>query len=808
MALEDMMLKILLWRKKLLMASCHSLLSNSCHCSSKNKGNILENLFFKKVLDNYLLIGTPNVGKSTYFNKITWQNSPVGNIDRITVMAKNGRLRSDSEINIIDLPGVYSLSPTTKDEEVVIKTILNSNYSGCMNIVGATSFKRDMHLTIQLLESGILKDISINMIDELKEYQIQPFKLSRKLGVPVHLISAIKNNGVKQSINSLLINKKTTNLFNLKYDENIEKIISEIVNIIPQIKNVNKRFIAIQYLQGNYYIHNILTKLKLKNDVDQILLNFNLNLSEIGLKIKEIRNNYIDDLYNFSFIKINNSKQSFTKKNKSYRFDKLLLNPWFGIPFFLFILFAIYYIAFGSYAGGFIADQLSTGFEKLQEIISNAMPSSSNTDQWLQMFVSDGLLGGIFTVLGFLPYIIIMFGLIYIIEQTGYLARVSLLFDNQLSKFGISGRSIITLIAGTGCNIPSIMMARNSHSLKERTILVLITPFISCSARLVVFMWIAEQFIADTSFIWLFGLGFTLISCLITLFMGLVFSKTLFRDSKTFLLTELSKWRLPSFTSTFKKIFFEAWDFVKRVITIVFIVNILIFLLNYISPTQGLVIDPNAEKIDYKNATFLQYISLGFQYLFYPIGLGEDYRLASSLIAAAPAKEIAASVLDATFNTANSSFKDAFFGDNSLISLPIATIASYIFMFAFYTPCVATMVVLKKEGGWRNLIIHLISAFVLSYVLCLFVYVGIGSIELIVCSSNYATNPLILITWIIIGISMIYLLINNSIWYYYFNKNITITFKKYKILYNTNWILFGFIFFGTLIGLVYCFIYS
>lgn len=800
------MLKILLWRKKIIMSNCHSLFSNNCCEKPSNKFSIL-NFFKKPILENYLLLGAPNVGKSTYFNKITWQNSPVGNIDRITVSSKNGRLRNDSSINIIDLPGVYSLNPTTNDEEVVIKTILDSNYIGCINIIGAQSFKRDMFLTIQLLEAGILNDIVINMVDELKDYIIQPFKLSRKLGVPIHLVSARKNQGVKQSINSVVQNKKNNNLFNLRYDDEIEEIISSFVATIPNLKNANKRFLSIQYLQGNYYIHNAFTQLGIKNELDNIISKYKLTLNEIGIRIKEIRNKYIDNIFNFSFQKINNSNSQLKKKQSKKNFDRWLLNPIFGTLFFLVIIFAIYYITFGEYAGGYIANQLSSGLEKLQEIISNAMPLSTNTDQWLQMFVSDGLFNGIFTVIGFLPYIIIMFGLIYVIEQTGYLARVSLLFDNLLSKFGISGRSIITLIAGTGCNIPSVMMARNSHSLKERTILILISPFISCSARLIVFMWIAEQIFTGQGDIWLFGIAFTFISCIVALFMGLVFSRTLFRENKTFLLTEISKWRWPSLTTTFKKIMFESWDFLKRVLTIVFIVNLIIFLLNYISPVSGLVLDPNAENINYKNATFLQYLSLVFQYILYPIGLGEDYRFASSLIAAAPAKEIAASVLETTFNTGDSTFYTALFGADSIISLPVATLISYIFMFAFYTPCVSTIVVLKKEGGIKNLIIHLFSAFAVSYVLCLFVYVGIGSIENIVNNPN-SINGLIIVIWIMFGISIIYLLINNSYWYYLSMHNLPISLHKYRVLYNSNWVVFGVMFFAIMIGLVYCFIYS
>ncbi len=674
--------------------------------------------------------------------------------------------------------------------------------------MGACSFKRDMHLTIQLLEAGILKDIVINMIEELNDAQISPFKLSRKLGVPVHLVSAIKNDGIKQSINSLLQDKKENNLFNLKYSDEIESLIEEIINYIPNNKNVNKRFLAIQYLQGNYYIHNMFNDFKIKSKIDNLIQNKSLNFNNLNLEIKKIRNEYIDKLYNFAFSRIKVSSTNFNRKKRIVKFDNLLLNPWFGIPLFLIIIFAIYYLTFGNYAGGYVADQLANGFDKLKTIIFDSMPSNGNTDQWLQLFVTEGLLGGIFTVLGFLPYLLIMLGLVYIIEQTGYLARVSLLFDNQLSRFGISGRSIITLITGTGCNIPSIMMARNSHSFKERTIMVLISPFVSCSARLVVFMWIAQQFITNSSYIWLFGIGFTFISCFIALFMGLLFSKSLFRDSKTFLLTELSKWRLPSFTVTIKKILFEVYDFLKRVLTVVFIVNLLIFLLNYISPVSGLIIDPNSHEINYKNATFLQYISLVFQYLLYPIGLGEDYRLVSSLIAAAPAKEIAASVLDTTFNTGGSSFNEAFFGANSNIALPIATLGSYVFMFAFYTPCVATMVVLKKEGGWKNLIIHLVAAFVFAYILCLFVYVGIGSVELLANNSNLISNPLIIIVYIIIGLSLICMLIVNIYWFDLNIKSDIITLKKRNLISTINWTCCAFILFATILGLVFCFLYS
>ena len=790
------------------MSSCHSF--NDVTINNKNKGFKLQNLFNHKIKENYLLVGNPNVGKSTYFNKITWSNSPVGNIDRITVNLKKGTLRQNSIINIIDLPGVYSLLPTTKDEEIVINTILNKNYLGAINIIGASSFKRDMHLTIQLLEANILNEICINMIDELNDYNVSVFNLSRKLKVPVTLTSATKNIGVKASINQLInTSSNSNNLFKLKYTEDVEQLISNIEQILCDIcTNLNTRFLAIQYLEGNYIIHNLLSNQNYKNKLDELLKSYDLNI--IQKNIREIRNKYIEDLYNFAFIKKTNNK--INHKNQFLnKVDKWLLNPWIGIISFILVIFVIYYLTFGNYAGGYINEQWTGLLEKIQELISNSMPSASNTQQWLQLFVSDGILGGIFTVLGFLPYIIIMFTLIYCIEQTGYLSRISLLLDNKLSKFGLSGRSIITLIAATGCNVPSIMMARNAHSFKERTIIILISPFISCSARLVVFIWISQQFITNNSYTWLIGIGFTILSGLVALLMGLIFSSTLFRSKNTFMLTEISKWRSINILVVLKKTLFEIIDFLKRVLTIVFIVNLIIFLLNYISPTLGLVVNPNEltnSSINLKNATFLQYISLVFQYIFYPIGIGQDYRLASSLIAAAPAKEIAASVLDSTFNVNNNTFYNVMFGPNSTIHLPIATIISYVLMFSFYTPCIATIVVLKKEGGYKNLIIHMISTFAVAYILSLFAFCGIGSIELLALKPHLINNALIIISWILFAIIFIYMIITNGHLWILKNKNKPIKYLQYKNVYMGNWIALFLCILTCILVLVFCFVYA
>lgn len=769
----------------------------------------------KKTNQQYLLIGAPNVGKSTFFNKITWQNAPVGNIDRITVSAKAGNLRSDSKIKIIDLPGVYTINPSTGDEEVVIKNLIYGKYDSVLNIIGAPSLKRDLVLTIQLLEAGIVNDVAINMIDEVKHLTIDAFKISRKLGVPVHLISAAKNHGVKETVKSLLFDHQISKPFKLTYEDKYELAIEKISNLIPDFTKVTKRFLALQYLEGNLWLTKKFHELGIKDDVDLILNELDITIADAKISIRNTRNIFINTIYQFS-LSVQPNKHD-KKFERSKKIDKVMTNPWIAIPIFILVIAAIYYITFGNYAGGWITDKWTGLLERGQEAIQNSIHSGLWSNSWIQKFVSDGLLGGIFTVIGFLPYIIILFFFVSVLEQTGYLARISLLLDKQLERFGISGRSVVTLITGIGCNIPAVMMARNCHSAKERTIVFLIAPFMACSARLVVFVWIA-QCLVNPNVAWLVGLSLTVFSGIFTLLMGLFFSQTMFRNTKTFLLTELPRWRAPDLVIIFKKLLLEIFDFLKRVTTIIFLVNLIMFFLMYISPTKGLILDDsylNESQVNLNNASLLQYISLPFQYLFYPIGLGQDWRFATSLLAAAPAKELAASNLSLMF-TGNANNDDpstahglylALFGPNSNVSLPIASIISYLIFFSFYTPCLSTTVVMKKEGGWKKAGIHLISAFAISYLLSLFTYTGIGTIEKCVLDPHLASNAVMIIAWIIFAIAILIIFVPQIYQFVNYLSN--------KPLYQNNRDAFGVLFicglglclYGCILSLIFIFAY-
>lgn len=714
-------------------------------------------------IKKFLLVGNPNVGKSTYFNRLTWQNSPIGNADRITVSANSGSLRKDRNIKIIDLPGIYTLNSSSDDEKYAINAILNFDYNSIINIVSVSSLKRDLFLTTQLLETGMLDELVINMADQINPESLNLFKLTQKLKVKANLVTASKNKGIIESVKSFLFESKIKSKFKLDYGEKIESIISKIELLVPKNKfKFNTRFFAIQFLEGNNQISTLAHEWNIYKKIDSLLKTHKLTILKTKKIIRESRESFIVETLNFSFKdeeifskKINQKKQWLIK------LDKILLNKIFGVLIFLLIIAVIYYLTFGEYAGGFLNEKLTSLFGLIDEKIIGSM---SYARPWVQKFVVDGLLGGIFTMIGFIPYITIMFLCVNFIEQTGYLSRVCLLLDKQLEKFGISGRSVLSLITGIGCNIPAIMMVRNCHSFKERRVIFLIVPFIACSARLVVFTWLMQAFVG-AEYSWLLGIAFTFFTGIVTLFSGLFFSQTIFRNDKTFLLTELPNWRLPSILIILKTLGLEVWSFIKRIFIFILIANLIMFLLMYISPTVGLIDDPSYlfnNSVDWTKASFLQYISLPFQYLYYPIGLGQDWRFATSLITAAPAKEIAATNISLMFSgsdvldtTTAIGFKNALFAPNSLVSLPIASLSSYIILFAFYVPCMSTIATMKNEGGTRNTLLHLGYAFVLSYLLSLVGYGSIGSIEKIVLSPNLLRNYLLIISWVLLAISII-----------------------------------------------------
>ncbi|MGL4947906.1 MAG: ferrous iron transport protein B [Mycoplasma sp.] len=704
---------------------------------------------------NYLLVGTPNIGKSTYFNKITWKTSPVGNIDRVTTFALSASLQADKKIKIIDLPGVLSLNATGDDEIETLKYIFSHQYEGVINIVSATTIRRDLMLTYELAEAGTLDMININMIDEMKDKQIKKILLTKEFKVMVNDISAKKNTNVKTSLRPLLNSslKKPPAMF-IEYSEKIEKFITKVEGIIPQ-SLVSKRFVIVQALQNNTFINNWLEESKIKKQFDDIKNEFNFTSLEIN-SIRQAKQDKIDSLYEKLLVDNSGNKISekelITVSKFQKTLDSIFLNKYWSVPIFFLLIAFIWFITFYEYAGGWIQAYIAEdGLGALQNIISESiigMNSEWTTQTWLASFVADGMLGGIFTVISFIPWIIILVFCMTILEQVGILSRMSIVFDKWFEKFGLSGRSIINIIAGVGCNIPSILMARNANSVKERVTTTLIMPFVSCSARVIVIAFISQVFVSS-EYTWIFNLGITSLSWVFALLIGYLFSNILFRKTQGFFISELSPYRSPDMVVVIKKVGMEIYDFTKRVIIMVGVANLVVWFLQSTGPTQDFLLDLNDTNA--LQFSFLRYISIPFQILLYPTGLGEHWQLTISLVTAFPAKEIASSNIALIFGGEEEGI-NGFINFMHAIPLWRSTALSYITFFTFYIPCLATIAVMWKEVGKKYTLIHIGTSLLGTWALSMAVFSFGGMIESLIIGRNIIGPTTIII---MIGIMIV-----------------------------------------------------
>lgn len=760
--------------------------------------NIFSSFKEKNIKKVFYLIGSPNVGKSTYFNRLTWKTSHVANIDSATTSISEARLKSYPEILVKDMPGLYGLNVTGEEEKIVLDSLINSDENfEIINLVSFNSIKRDLHLTLSLLETQLMSQIVVNMIDESKKQFFDSFKLLNLFKTPISFLSAKKNININESIKKMIEGHQVLSPFVLTYSKKIEEFIKLASALLPK-HNVSNRFLIIQYLLDNCFILKYFSHLKILDEIDALKKKLQINKQEIDEFI-EVRNDFVKKAISIFEMDETGIVQQSEKNNKLEKFssklDNLVLNKYLSWIFFLIVLGAIFYLTFGPYAGGWIQTMFAEeALGGLQNLIKDSM-LSANAQLWAVSFVTEGLFGGIFTVLGFLPWIIFLTFLLAILDQIGYLARVSVSFDKTFERFGLSGRSIINLLIGVGCNIPSILMARNLNSKKERAIAILISPFIACSARVVVFGWIGNA-ILDQNLNWLFVLALVLISGIFSLCFGLFFSKTLFRSKQSFFMTEIPRWRTPDFRTVIKKVVYEIWGFVKRIILIVFLVTIIVWFLTYTGPIVGqvpleLTTDEAGEVIaitqEGMQSSWIYYISYYSSYLFYPSGIGTEWRLVASLVSAFPAKEIAASNLEILFNGAHD-FK--LYVDNTFNSAAIIT--SFIIFLSFYTPCLATTILIKKESGRKLMVTHLVFAFFITYFVSSFAF-GFVTFFANISSFNFVNNNLAFIILFSINLFVLIFYLAINLYRYFLMSNLNqqkVGLNKFLKYFNWSFLIF------------------
>ena len=667
-----------------------------------------ENKLSNDTILTFALVGNQNAGKTTLFNQLTGSNQHVGNFPGVTVDRKDGQIRNHSNTLITDLPGIYSMSPYTPEELVSRDFVLNEKPKGIINVLDATSIERGLYLTIQLLELDIPMVLALNMMDEIDNNggYIDINGLEEALGIPVVPISASKNQGIDELIeHAIHVTKYQEKPVYKDYcDESdnggqVHRCLHSIMHLIDdhcKNENLPLKFCASKCAENDL---QIIEKLKLDQNEIETIEHITKQMEDErkldkAAAIADMRYKFIHKATYGNVIKPNES----IEQVRSSKIDKILTGKYTAIPSFIIIMFTVFILSF-EIIGPFFENIFESFISFITSIVKNWL-IVNNVNSGLQSLIIDGVFNGVGTVLSFLPIIIILFFFLSILEDSGYMARVAFFMDKLLRRIGLSGRSIVPLIIGFGCSVPAVLSARTLPSERDRKMTILLTPFISCSAKLPIYVFFAKAFFPTYS-----GLA---MGCLyfLGIFIGIlvahIFKSTYFKGDPIPFIMELPSYRLPSAKSVGQLLWDKAKDFLQRAFTVIFVATIIIWFLQSFSFKLSMVNNPEE--------SIIAIIASKIAPIFKPCGFS-DWRVVVALVSGFLAKESVVSTLQVLLpGIAITSFLSI----NSAISLLVFCL--------LYVPCIATIVSIKQELGSKYALFVVIFQCVIAWLFSFITY--------------------------------------------------------------------------------------
>lgn len=638
----------------------------------------------------FALVGNQNCGKTTLFNQLTGSNQHVGNFPGVTVDRKDGEIKGYSNTCITDLPGIYSMSPYSSEEIVTREFLLQDKPKGIINIVDATNIERNLYLTMQLMELNIPMVVALNMMDEMRVNggSVLVNELEAFLGVPVIPISAAKGEGIEELVSHAIHVAKYQegpqvvdfcSANGTKQESAVHRCIHAIMHLIED--HANKAGIPVRFAAGKLAENDklVLDKLSLSQNEKETLEHINLQMEEESgmdraAAIASMRFSYIKRACQQTVIRPHESRE----RVRSRRIDKILTGKYTGIPAFIAIMGLVFWLTF-NVIGAFLQSLLEQGIDALTELTDKGL-TAIKVNSVLHSLIIDGIFTGVGSILSFLPIIVTLFFFLSMLEDSGYMARVAFIMDKLLRKIGLSGRSIVPMLIGFGCTVPGVMASRTLSSERDRKMTILLTPFMSCSAKLPIYAFFASAFFPGRGAIVMIALYF--FGIIMGILMALLMKGTMFKGEPVPFVMELPNYRMPGAKNVAQLLWEKAKDFLQRAFTVIFVATIVIWFLQSFSIRLDLVTD--------SQDSILAMIAGFIAPIFKPLGFG-DWRISTSLITGFMAKESVVSTLNVLFGST----------EKLLAVLTPVGAASLLVFCLLYTPCVAAVASVKRELGGR-----------------------------------------------------------------------------------------------------------